>query len=191
MARLVRISPCRRAGGGRCQADIQFARSNNLFRDETAVCINVGVDPEYLGLPFETKREHLVIFFGTWSPRKAPERIVRVMSEVLAQDPRCRFEVLGAGGAEKEIFASFPSHFHERIKVHPKLPTKEVVAALTRAKVMFFPSHYEGFGMATSESMACGCAVVVTPTGFGADLRWRMVSMRICPELHRRSWNVQ
>jgi glycosyltransferase involved in cell wall biosynthesis len=35
---------------------------------------------------------------------------------------------------------------------------------------MFFPSHYEGFGMASTEAMACGCAVVTTPTGFGSDL---------------------
>jgi glycosyltransferase involved in cell wall biosynthesis len=124
-----------------------------------------------LNIPFSAEREQLVVFFGTWSKRKAPERIVRVMTEVLNRDQSCRFEVMGAGGAEQEVMGAFPVEVRNRVKVHGTLPTRDVAATLQRAKVMFFPSRYEGFGMATSESMACGCAVVVTPTGFGADLR--------------------
>ena len=45
-----------------------------------------------------------------------------------------------------------------------------MVNVLERAKVFLFPSLYEGFGMATAEAMACGCAAVVTPTGFGGSL---------------------
>jgi glycosyltransferase involved in cell wall biosynthesis len=55
--------------------------------------------------------------------------------------------------------------------VHPRLANQEIAEGLAKAKVFFFPTQYEGFGMALSEAMACGCAPVTTPTGFGATLR--------------------
>jgi glycosyltransferase involved in cell wall biosynthesis len=36
--------------------------------------------------------------------------------------------------------------------------------------VFFFPTQYEGYGIATAEAMACSCAVVTTPTGLGWEL---------------------
>ena len=154
-----------------CGTDVRFAQEQGLFKKTNAATINAGVDAEYLGIPFQAVKEHRVIYFGTWSQRKAPDRIVRVMSQVLGSDERATFEVLGASGAKAEIMAAFPEAQRGRITVHPKLPSSAVAATLLKAKVMFFPSHYEGFGMATSEAMGCSCAAVVTPTGFGADLR--------------------
>lgn len=154
-----------------CEADIAFARKHGLFAEHNSFCLNPGIDAEYLGLRFQPAREHLVLYLGTWNERKAPARIVRVMANVMANEPACRFEVVGASGAQPEILGAFESGLRNRVLVHSKLPTNELCAVLARAKVMFFPSHYEGFGMATAEAMACGCAVVTTPTGFGADLR--------------------
>src|SRR6185369_15340969 len=78
-----------------CQADIRFALNNGLFNEHTAACVNPGVDGEYLNIPFQPTREHLVVFLGTWSIRKAPDRIVRVMTQVLGREPACRFEIVG------------------------------------------------------------------------------------------------
>lgn len=153
-----------------CEADIRFAQTKGLFKTTNAKSINVGVDLDYLGIPFQSAKEHLVIYFGTWSQRKAPDRIVRVMTQVLARHAECKFEVLGASGAAQEIMGSFDIAFRDRIRVHSKLPACDVASTLLRAKVIFLPSHYEGFGMATSEAMGCSCAAVLTPTGFGADL---------------------
>ena len=66
---------------------------------------------------------------------------------------------------------SFADPLRTRVIVHPRLPEVGMVEVLSQAKVLLFPSLYEGFGMATTEAMACGCAVVVTPTGFGASIR--------------------
>jgi len=60
---------------------------------------------------------------------------------------------------------------HARITVHPRLPNQAIAQGLAQAKVFFFPSQYEGFGIALAEAMACSCAAVTTPTGFGAELK--------------------
>lgn len=154
-----------------CQADLAHARKRGLFDESNSACINPGIDAEYLNLELNTARENLVVYLGTWHTRKAPARIARVMTRVLEEEPSCRFEVIGASGDQQRIMEAFPLELHNRIKVHGKLPSTTVSECLRQAKVMFFPSHYEGFGMAVTEAMACGCAVVTTPTGFGSDLR--------------------
>jgi glycosyltransferase involved in cell wall biosynthesis len=39
-----------------------------------------------------------------------------------------------------------------------------------RMAIFVLPSHIESFGIALAEAMACGCAVVTTRVGFGANL---------------------
>ena len=55
--------------------------------------------------------------------------------------------------------------------MYGRLSNEQLAEAMARAKVFFFPSQYEGFGMALGEAMACSCAAVTTKTGFGAELR--------------------
>ena len=81
------------------------------------------------------------------------------------------FHLLGASGAREVIVRSFADYLRARVIVHPRLPEAGMVEVLSQAKVLLLPSLYEGFGMATTEAMACGCAVVVTPTGFGSSIR--------------------
>jgi glycosyltransferase involved in cell wall biosynthesis len=69
------------------------------------------------------------------------------------------------------VLAAFPGSLHDRIEVHGRLSNGQLAEGMARAKVFIFPSQYEGFGMALGEAMACSCAVVTTPTGFGAELR--------------------
>ena len=97
--------------------------------------------------------------------------MVRVVKDLLIQISDLEFHVLGASGSMQDIYSSFPEYLHSRIIVYPLLSQQAIVEVLTQAKVFLFPSLYEGFGMATTEAMACGCAAVVTPTGFGEAIR--------------------
>src|SRR5512147_601114 len=52
-----------------------------------------------------------------------------------------------------------------RIRHLPHLPDRDLVLAYNAAEVLVFPSLREGFGWPPVEAMACGCPVVVSPTG--------------------------
>jgi glycosyltransferase involved in cell wall biosynthesis len=77
----------------------------------------------------------------------------------------------GTGWDQDSVLAYFAADFHNRITVYPRLSNQEIADGLSKAKIFFFPTQYEGFGMALAEAMASSCAPVTTPTGFGAELR--------------------
>jgi len=153
-----------------CKLDRQYAIEHGIFAPERAAVVSPGLDDEYLAMPFLEKKEHRVAYTGSWIPRKGIERLAAVMTEVLASDPELRFDVY-AGGERARVLACFPAALHDRIEVYDRLGPERLAKAMARAKVFFFPSQYEGFGMSLGEAMACSCAVVTAPTGFGAELR--------------------
>ena len=79
--------------------------------------------------------------------------------------------MLGASSLKETILGAFNVLLHTRIFVYPRLLVADLIDILSQAKILLLPSLYEGFGMATTEAMACGCVVVATPTGFGAEIR--------------------
>ena len=159
-----------------CELDRQYSLKLGLYPPERTAVVGPGLDEEYLSMPFSSDlREERVAFTGTWIPRKGIDRVVDVMTRLLSRNPNLYFDVYGTwwawGGARDIVRASFPHQVRHRVIVHPNLSNREMAEGLSRAKVFFFPSLYEGFGIALAEAMACGCAVVTTPAGFGADLR--------------------
>ena len=109
-------------------------------------------------------------FLASWLDRKGTPVFTSVMTALLRERVALRLHLYGVDLSEVDPLADFPPDVHGQITVHPRLPVAEIIAGLRSAKVFFFPSEYEGFGLALAEAMACGCAVVTTPTGFGADL---------------------
>lgn len=54
---------------------------------------------------------------------------------------------------------------------HDKINNKYLGVEYNKAQVLLFPSRFEGGSLTTLESMACGCPVLTTPTGYGHDLQ--------------------
>ena len=154
-----------------CELDREYVVEHGIFEPERTAVIEPGLDDEYLTMPFIDKREHRVAYTGSWIARKGIEKLAVVMTEVLSHDRELRLDVYGTGGNREAVLACFPGSLHDRIEVHGRLTNEELAEEMSKAKVFFFPSQYEGFGMSLGEAMACSCAVVTTPTGFGAELR--------------------
>jgi glycosyltransferase involved in cell wall biosynthesis len=154
-----------------CELDREYVVKHGIFGPERTVVVEPGLDDEYLAMPFIERKEHRIAYTGSWIARKGVDELTKVMTELLSQDRELRFDVYGTGGNCEAVLACFAVSLHERIEVHGRLSNEQLAEAIARAKVFFFPSQYEGFGMALSEAMACSCAAVTTPTGFGAELR--------------------
>lgn len=153
-----------------CELDREYVLNLGLYPVERTAVVEPGLDREYRSMPFIPKKEERVAFTGTWIARKGLSNLSATIARVLTQNQNLYFDVYGTGGAQDIVLACFPTEMHHRIIVYPPLSNQQMAEGLARAKVFFFPSQYEGFGIALSEAMACSCAVVTTRTGFGGDL---------------------
>jgi len=154
-----------------CELERDFVLRRKLYPSERTAVIEPGLDKEYLSVPLTTSREDRVAFMGSWIARKGIAILIKVMTRVLTADPKLHLDLYGSGASPDVVLSSFPMALQNRITVYPRLTSQPIADGLSKAKVFFFPTQYEGFGMALSEAMACGCAPVTTPTGFGATLR--------------------
>ncbi len=162
------------------QVDADHLASRGLLPAARCAAVAPGLDDAYLQADWTRPKEHKFIYLGTWTTRKDPETLMAAAEHILAADPDVEFHILGAWGAERKILQEIPAEMQRRLVIHPKLDETRMVEILSTSKVLLFPSLYEGLGMATTEAMACGCAVVVTPTGFGASIRNGIDGM-VCP----------
>jgi glycosyltransferase involved in cell wall biosynthesis len=92
------------------------------------------------------------------------------VSKLLKNYPSLEFHVFGGSSLKEAILGCFDTSLRDQIHVHARLSVTEMVDVISQTKVLLLPSLYEGFGMATTEAMACGCVVVATPTGFAAEI---------------------
>jgi len=154
-----------------CELDRDYVMKAGYYRPDRAVVVPPCVDEEYLAVPEPVERPPVVAFMGSWVGRKGLHQLIPVMTRILQRFPEVRFEVFGTGGAEAAVKGAFPEEVRGRITVYKRISNQEIANRLSQARIFFFPSVYEGFGMSLSEAMACGCASVTTPTGFGAELK--------------------
>lgn len=151
------------------ELDRRYLLELGLLPSNRTAVIAPGLDNEYFSAPLAAAKAPRVAFAGSWICRKGKKYVVEVMNRVLEERPGLHLDLYGTGGSEA-ILREFASGIRARIVVHRRLANRELAEGLSRARVFFFPSQYEGFGMVLAEAMACGCAPVTTPTGFGAEL---------------------
>jgi glycosyltransferase involved in cell wall biosynthesis len=121
---------------------------------------------EFRGARLNGHEGPIVLSLGRIARKKAPERLVRALSDVLAHHPKTLLvfagpddEGLGEGlrrlarslGVESSVRFVGMLHRDERLE------------ALSAADVWALPSHTENFAVAAAEAMAAGLPVVLTP----------------------------
>ena len=153
-----------------CELDRKRVLELRMFSAQRTAVIAPGVDREYLIAPRDSSREARVAFTGSWITRKGVRYVVDVMSALLQERPALNLDLYGTSVPEQEVLRCFTSTVRRQITVFGRLSNQEIASKLSKTSIFFFPTQYEGFGMALAEAMACGCAPVTTPTGFGAEL---------------------
>jgi glycosyltransferase involved in cell wall biosynthesis len=155
-----------------CEADRRWVVNHRLYGSSMTAVVPPAPDEAFRALDEHALegKEDRVAFIGSWTERKGIGLIAAVMGAVLLAHPQVVFDVFGASASATAVAGSFDPAVRGRIQVHGSLEPSALAAAVARAKVFFFPSQYEGYGLALLEAMMCGLAVVTTPTGLGAEL---------------------
>lgn len=115
------------------------------------VLATMGVKPPYL------------LFVGTLEPRKNLGLLLQAYSQLRAQDPACRHQLVLAGvkGWQQNALA-------ERLRDTPGVvvtgfvPDAQLPALYALADWLVCPSTYEGFGMPVLEARACGTPALIS-----------------------------
>lgn len=154
-----------------CELDARHLASALGFSADRLRTIPPGIDEEFLALPEPGPRAPRLAFLGSWIERKGVGELAAGAAEALAAAPGLELEAFGTSRDAGAVRAAFPEAVRARVLVSGRLAPEQLAAGLARASIFVFPTRYEGYGMATAEAMAAGCAVVTTPTGFGGDLR--------------------
>lgn len=155
-----------------CSDDREYLLRKGLRESADLIVISPGVDESFLDaapLARSSERERSVTFMGSWTPRKNLPVVKKVAME-LTNGYGVHFHVIGASSDRLQVESELQECNQKCLEVHQRMNVPDLVKTLLRSKVLFLPSLNEGFGMATTEAMACGMVPVLTPTGYGVDL---------------------
>ena len=150
---------------------------SHAVRDE--VVAELGLDPErVVAVPngFDPPRgdaargrqlagvDHYVLAVGTVEPRKDLPSLVAAVDRLAAEDPDIVVVHAGGDGWGIEVFQkALDAMAHpERFRRLGHVPHDELGHLYAGARVLAYPSVYEGFGIPVLEAMSAGVPVVTT-----------------------------
>ena len=105
-----------------------------------------------------------VLAVGTLQPRKNYERLIRAFASAFPAPAEARLVIAGGRGwLYDSIFETVRAvGLAERVLFPGFVPDLDLPALYTAARVLAYPSLYEGFGLPMLEAMACGTPVVAS-----------------------------
>ncbi len=116
--------------------------------------------------PFEGRP--YILALGTIEPRKDHVTLVRAFATVARVDPDLLLVVAGADGwgpSFASMLAPLPDDVRARIIREPRVDADRRDVLLANARLLAYPSLYEGFGFPPLEAMNSGVPVVATSAG--------------------------
>ena len=168
------------AGGAHIHTDSTFVATEVIrhFEIEPARVhtIHLGFqrykpDPEQRGqlLAAEGDGAPYLLAIGTVEPRKDYPTLLEAFAMVAASETDLRLVIVGQSGWGERAFvaalAKIPAGISARIERRGFVEEAERIRLLAGARMLVYPSVYEGFGLPPLEAMAAGVPVVATRVG--------------------------
>ncbi|EKD90508.1 MAG: hypothetical protein ACD_31C00002G0007 [uncultured bacterium] len=111
--------------------------------------------------------EDFILFVGGIDPRKNLKTVVEVFSEISKENRNLNLVITGSDimvdeDPSKRKIDKLIKKYKLKEKILPLgfIDTNDLACLYNRAKMLIYPSNYEGFGLPVLEAMACGCPVI-------------------------------
>jgi glycosyltransferase involved in cell wall biosynthesis len=119
-----------------------------------------------------TRREdNLIVSVTRFTEQKRVDYLIRAFAEVKAKRPEARLEIYGSGPRQGEIEHLIDElELQGLVTIFSPVPQENLRKVYNRAAVVVLNSYQEGFGLALSEAMMCGAAVIGTASGGILDI---------------------
>jgi len=122
------------------------------------------IDENKFKIDPKIKRDIDILFVGTLRKLKGPDRILKVILNLLNEGMQIKASFLGSGYMLNELKQIIEeNNLNNSVTIHGHVDNP--VEYFQRAKVLLMPSTSEGLPMAMLEAMACGCVPVVSNVG--------------------------
>ena len=119
-----------------------------------------------------------VLYVGTIEPRKNLNRLVTAFAQARCRCPNLELVLVGQLGWKYEALlkALEDLSLKHAVRMLGYVPDEDLPALYTLARLLAFPSVYEGFGLPIVEAMACGTPVLTSNCSsmaeIGTDAAW-------------------
>ena len=132
--------------------------------DSKIIVIYPGIELEHQGFKIEDLGlpKKYILYLGTLEPRKNVESIIQAFEEI--KDPYLHLVIAGGKGwLYRRIIKSInKSSKKEQIFLLDYIHPDERWNLYQKAKMLIWPSYYEGFGFPPLEAMSQGCPVITS-----------------------------
>ncbi|WP_158298549.1 glycosyltransferase family 4 protein [Sphingobium sp. AM] len=115
---------------------------------------------------FNLEYKSYFLFYGSWEPKKNIGAMIRAYMLSGTETPLI---IVGGDGwgddNERELFDFLPETSKQNVHRYKYVPDDVLEALVVGAKILIFPSLYEGFGLPVLEAMSAGTAVITSNRG--------------------------
>jgi glycosyltransferase involved in cell wall biosynthesis len=121
------------------------------------------VDPAAVRARYQLPAEY-VLHVGTLQPRKNLARLIEAVASLRAAHPSLHLVLAGRPGWLAEPILRLAGEHGAWVRLLDYVPDADLAGLYSGARVLAFPSLYEGFGFPVLEALACGTPVVCANT---------------------------
>lgn len=151
-----------------CTMDRDFLIERLGIEPQRVAVAAHGVAPQFLerGLPAPSpERWRKILHVGQLAFFKGPDLLVRIVDEVLSQDPEAEFTWVCAAADHDRARAMLSERVRGRVRLLGWMSSEQLVDEYDRHGIFLFPSLFEGFGKAPVEAMSRSMCVVASDEG--------------------------
>jgi len=117
------------------------------------------------------RNDQLVVSVTRFTEQKRVGYLIDAFARVLEKSPAAQLEIYGSGPRQRTIEHRIDQlGLREKITIFAPVPQEKLREVYNRAAVVVLNSYQEGFGLALSEAMMCGAAVIGTASGGILDI---------------------